>query len=35
VTVRSVVRPYSEAINQADGRFPVHTTQPPTGRVAG
>ncbi|HZS97611.1 MAG TPA: S-adenosylmethionine decarboxylase [Terriglobales bacterium] len=35
VTVRSVVRPYSEAIHQADGRLPVHTTQPPTGRVAG
>jgi len=35
VTVRSVVRPYSEAIHQADGRLPVHTTQLPTGRVAG
>src|SRR5207344_1634765 len=32
VTVRSVVRPYSEAINQADGRPPVHATQPPSGR---
>src|SRR6476646_5337250 len=35
VNVRSVVRPYTEAIPQTDGRLPVHTTQPPTGRVAG
>ena len=34
VTVRSVVRPYSEATKQAD-RPLILTTQPPTGRVAG
>jgi S-adenosylmethionine decarboxylase len=34
VTIRTVVRPYSEAINQVDSRLPVLTTQPPTGRVA-
>jgi S-adenosylmethionine decarboxylase len=35
VTVRSVMRPYSAAITQADSRSVVLTTQPPTGRIAG
>jgi len=34
VTVRSVVRPYSEVIGQSGGRLPVLTTQSPAGRVA-
>ena len=35
VTVRSVVRPYCEAVKQADSRLLVFTTQPPTGSVTG
>jgi hypothetical protein len=35
VTVRSVVRPYSEATTQADSHPLVLTTHPPTGSVAG
>ena len=35
VTVRSVVRPYSENITQTERRAPVCTVQPPTGSVAG
>jgi S-adenosylmethionine decarboxylase len=35
VTVRSVVRPYGEAIAQPDTRVPARAAQPPTGSVSG